>query len=119
MTAFEFEADSVATNGEAFAVTIDRDTCASAPALTLAELEHVIVIAERGWIFEGSIVSLNGDADSAVHLTDANVVRSWSNGKGIGGLCKLEFRDGYVLDALGDVFVPRGAVIAVIPITEW
>lgn len=76
--------------------------------------EHVCVIADRGWIFEGYMQDGEG-----FRLTGAHVVRKWSNGLGIGGIAKAEHKDGYVLDEVGCIEVSSRAVIAVIPIEEW
>lgn len=80
------------------------------------DTDHIIVIAQRGWIFEGH---KNNDVADKIQLLNANVVRSWSNGKGIGGLCKDEYKADYKLDPVGTVSFPNEAVIAVIDITEW
>ena len=80
------------------------------------DTDHIIVIAQRGWIFEGH---KNRDVTDKIQLLNANVVRSWSNGKGIGGLCKDEYKKDYTLDPVGTVSFPNEAVIAVIDISEW
>ena len=77
------------------------------------ESEHICVIADRGWIFEGYREDENG-----YKLSNAHVVRKWMNGRGIGGLAKAEYKDEYTLDELGSVSVRPEAVIAVIPL-EW
>ena len=75
--------------------------------------EHVIAICTQGWIFEGRMVEENV-------LTDAHVVRSWTNGMGIGGLQTKAHKDEYTLDALpGGIRLAESAVLAVLPITEW
>lgn len=75
--------------------------------------EHVIVIADRGWIFEGRMAE-------EFKLTEAHVVRKWSNGMGIGGLQTAEHRGDYTLDALpSGIELRPSAVIAVLPIKEW
>lgn len=76
--------------------------------------DHVCVIADRGWIFEG----YRDLAEPGVRLNRAHVVRRWDNGLGIGGLAKAEHKDEYELDELGAVEVFERAVIAVIPL-EW
>jgi hypothetical protein len=81
-----------------------------------AEWKHIIVIGERGWIFEGRMVSDDG---AAYRLISANVVRKWSNGRGIGGLAMSKYKDDYTLDEVGSVEIPKDAVVAVIPILEW
>ncbi len=78
--------------------------------------EHVCVIADRGWIFEGH-VDPDWDGDG-IKLTGANVVRRWDNGLGIGGLADPEHKDDYTLDAIGDLHVYGHAVLAVIPL-RW
>lgn len=75
--------------------------------------EHVCVIADRGWIFEGYRVD-----ESNYELSDAHVVRKWTNGRGIGAIAKAEFKDDYTLDEIGCITINPKAVIAVIPM-EW
>jgi len=83
--------------------------------LTSFDTDHIIVIAQRGWIFEGH---KDKTITEKIRLLNANVVRSWSNGRGIGGLVKSEYKDDYKLDPVGVVeFAPEG-VIATIGI-EW
>lgn len=74
--------------------------------------EHVCVIADRGWIFEGY------RADSSYQLTNASVVRRWDNGLGIGGIAKAEHKGDYTLDFIGCIEINSKAVIALIPL-EW
>lgn len=80
------------------------------------DTDHIIVVAQRGWIFEGH---KDKSVKDKIQLLNANVVRSWSNGKGIGGLAKKEFKAGYTLDNVGTVSFPVEGVIAVIDIVEW
>jgi hypothetical protein len=80
------------------------------------DTDHIIVIAQRGWIFEGH---KNVAVKDKIQLLNANVVRSWSNQKGIGGLCKKEYKADYTLDEVGTVSFANDAVIAVIDITAW
>jgi hypothetical protein len=80
------------------------------------ETDHIIVIAQRGWIFEGY---KDKSVTDKIQLLNANVVRSWSNSRGIGGLCKEAYRGEYTLDEVGTVSFANEAVIAVIDITEW
>lgn len=77
----------------------------------VSDSEHVCVIADRGWIFEG-----RRDPEKPFELHNAHVVRRWSNGLGIGGLADPDHKDEYTLDALGSVEVRDAAVIAVIPL---
>ena len=75
--------------------------------------EHVIVICDRGWIFEGRM-------KEEYKLTDAHVVRKWTNGRGIGGLQEAAHKDEYTLDALpSGISISQHAIIAVLPIQEW
>lgn len=80
------------------------------------ETDHVIIIAQRGWIFEGL---RNKEVTDKIQLLNANVVRKWSNGLGIGGLAKVENKDDYKLDPVGVVSFPNEAIIATIDITSW
>lgn len=80
------------------------------------ETDHVIIIAQRGWIFEGL---RNKEVTDKIQLLNANVVRKWSNGRGIGGLTKVENKDDYTLDPVGVVSFPNEAIIATIDITSW
>lgn len=78
-----------------------------------SDWEHVCVIADRGWIFEG----YRSEEDPCT-LRDAHVVRKWSNGLGIGGLADPMHKADYTLDELGTVNVNESAVIATVPL-EW
>ena len=89
---------------------IDMDT---------AGWEHVCVIADRGWIFEGRrCPDVPEDLGGTVELADAHVVRTWDNGLGIGGLADPAHKDEYTLDELGVVAVYLHAVLVVIPL-RW
>lgn len=101
--------ETITLNGKTY-VEFDPTKKDIQPAV---DTDHIIVIAQRGWIFEG--YQDKGVKDK-LQLLNANVVRSWSNGKGIGGLA--ESRTGYTLDAVGTVsFVPE-AIIAQISV-KW
>lgn len=77
------------------------------------ESEHVIVIVKAGWIFEGMM-------SERYKLSDAHVVRRWSNGKGIGGLQTKQHKGDYTLDEIpSGIEINEDAVLAVLPITEW
>ena len=83
-----------------------------------ANWKHVCIIATNGWIFEGY-----QDADLAtgagnIGLADAHVVRSWSNGLGIGGLTDPAHKDEYTLDAIGSIEVFTDKTISVIEL-RW
>ena len=80
------------------------------------ETDHIIVIAQRGWIFEGL---KDKSITDKIQLLSANVVRSWSNGKGIGGLCIKSNKSDYKLDPVGQISFHNEGVICTIDITEW
>ena len=82
----------------------------------LIDTDHIIVIAQRGWIFEGQ---QDKSVTDKIQLLNANVVRSWSNGKGIGGLCNKSDKSDYTLDPIGQVSFPNEGVIATIDIIDW
>lgn len=100
--------DTININGEEYVRASDVEQAA------WDDCDHVCVIADRGWIFEG----YRDLAEPGMRLDRAHVVRRWDNGLGIGGLAKAEHRDDYTLDDLGRVEVAEHAVIAVIPL-EW
>lgn len=79
------------------------------------ESDHIIVIAQRGWIFEGY---KNKNITDKIILNKANVVRKWNNKRGIGGLTKQDYKDEYVLDPVGTIEFANDGVIAIIN-CEW
>jgi len=87
----------------------------SVSQLSLIETDHIIVIAQRGWIFEGY---KDKNITDKIRLLNANVVRSWSNGRGIGGLTKKEYKNEYKLDPVGVIEFANEGIIAQINI-EW
>ena len=72
-------------------------------------------VCEYGWIIAGKVTERTEDT---VKLSDASVVRRWTNGKGIGGIAKAENKSEYMLDAIGDVVIRLGKVLFEIP-CEW
>lgn len=104
--------ETITLNGKTF-VEFDPNQKDIKPAV---ETDHIIVIAQRGWIFEGH---RDKKVKDKIQLLNASVVRSWSNGKGIGGLCNKSYKADYTLDPVGTVSFPNEGVIAVIDITEW
>ena len=72
-------------------------------------------VCESGWILLGKETERN---NSAVKLSEASIVRSWNNGKGIGGIAKTENKDEYTLDKIGDVIIRLDKVLFEIP-CEW
>jgi len=97
--------ETITVNGKTY-IEYDPAKKAIEPAV---ETDHIIVIAQRGWIFEG--YKDKSITDELV-LLNANVVRSWSNGKGIGGLA--ESKSGYTLDPAGNIRFANEAIIAII-----
>ena len=104
--------ETIELNGKTY-IAYDPTAKDLKPAI---ETDHIIVIAQRGWIFEGH---KDKSVTDKIQLLNANVVRSWRNGKGIGGLCKKAYKAEYTLDEVGQISFPNEAVIAVIDITEW
>lgn len=76
---------------------------------------NVCYVCESGWIIVGELKS---DNEKTVSLINSSVVRSWNNGKGIGGIARAENKDEYTLDAIGDVRIMRSKVLFEIP-CEW
>ena len=72
-------------------------------------------VCEYGWIVIGKE---SGRTVEQISLSDASVVRKWTNGKGIGGIAKAENKDEYTLDAIGDVVIRLSKVLFEIP-CEW
>lgn len=72
-------------------------------------------VCEYGWIVIGKETERNTEQ---ITLSDASVVRKWTNGKGIGGIAKAANKDEYVLDAIGDVVIRSNKVLFEIP-CEW
>ena len=79
------------------------------------ETDHVIIIAQRGWIFIGQ---QNIEVIDKIQLLDASVVRSWSNQRGIGGLTKEAYKNDYKLDPVGQIEFPTEGIIATLKV-EW
>lgn len=106
------EQETITLNGKTY-VELDPNVKDVKPAV---ETDHIIVIAQRGWIFEGL---KDKSVTDKIQLLNANVVRSWSNGKGIGGLCNKANVSDYKLDPVGQVSFPNEGVICTIDIVEW
>lgn len=80
----------------------------SVQGLSPIETSHIIVIAQRGFIFIGH---QNLGVSDKVQLLNASIVRKWTNGRGIGGLVKEAHKDEYTLDPVGQVeFSPEGII---------
>ena len=72
-------------------------------------------VCEYGWIIVGKEIERTVET---IILTDASVVRRWTNGKGIGGIAKAENKSEYTLDAIGDLVIRLDKVLFEIP-CEW
>lgn len=106
------KSETITLNGKTYK-EIDPNAKDIVPAF---ETDHIIVIAQRGWIFEGH---RDKSVTDKIQLLNASVVRSWSNGKGIGGLCSASNKSDYKLDPVGTISFPNEGIIAVIDIVEW
>lgn len=69
-------------------------------------------VLEAGWIIIGEVES---EVKDIITLSDASVVRCWSNGRGIGGIANPEYKDEYTLDPIGDVNIRANKVLFEIP----
>ena len=78
-------------------------------------MKNTCFVCEYGWIVIGKEA---GRTNDNITLSDASVVRKWSNGKGIGGIAKAENKTEYTLDAIGDVVIRLNKVLFEIP-CEW
>lgn len=78
---------------------------------------NICVIIESGWIIKGIKDETTSDGIKLI-LHDSAVVRSWHNGKGIGGIAKAENKNEYTLDLIGDVAIRQSKVLFEIP-CEW
>ena len=79
---------------------------------------NTCLILEQGWIIIGEKAESDSQDKDVMTLRNASVVRSWHNGKGIGGIAKAENRDEYTLDAIGDVIIRQNKILFEIP-CEW
>lgn len=78
-------------------------------------MKNTCFVCEYGWIVIGKETGRDSDK---ITLSDASVVRKWTNGKGIGGIAKAENKEEYTLDAIGDVVIRSSKVLFEIP-CEW
>lgn len=76
---------------------------------------NTCVICESGWIIIGVKEASN---ETVLSLHNASIVRKWSNGRGIGGIAKAEYKDEYTLDYIGNVDIRAGKILFEIP-CEW
>ena len=78
-------------------------------------MNNTIVVIESGWIMVGEMTN---PSTQTTLLKNASVVRSWTNGKGIGGLAKAENKHEYTLDPVGSVSIQTSKILFEIP-CEW
>ena len=78
-------------------------------------MKNTIIVCEYGWILVGKA---ERPASETLILTDASVVRRWTNGKGIGGLAKETNKHEYTLDEVGGVSINTSKILFEIP-CEW
>jgi len=76
---------------------------------------NICLVIEQGWIIKGERIDESRDT---IKLKNASVVRCWKNGKGIGGIAKIENKYEYTLDYIGDVNIFANKVLFAIP-CEW
>lgn len=79
-------------------------------------MNSICVVCESGWILKGN--KRESTSEDKVKLSNAAVVRSWRNGKGIGGIAKAENAEEYILDPIGDVDVRASKILFEFP-CEW
>ncbi len=72
-------------------------------------------VCEYGWIVIGKETERT---ENQIIVSNASVVRTWNNGKGIGGIAKAENKNEYTLDFIGNVAIMIGKVLFEIP-CEW
>ena len=78
-------------------------------------MNNTIVVCEYGWILVGK---MENPSSQTTLLKEASVVRRWTNGKGIGGLAKAEYKHEYILDEVGTVSIQTSKILFEIP-CEW
>lgn len=76
---------------------------------------NTIAVCENGWILVGIIVK---EDTETIQVMKTQVVRRWSNGRGIGGLVKEEYKSEYTLDPIGEVSINKNKILFTIP-CEW
>lgn len=79
------------------------------------KITNTIAVCENGWILVGIITK--EDAED-IQVMKTQVVRRWSNGRGIGGLVKEEYKSEYILDPIGEVIINKSKILFTIP-CEW
>lgn len=71
-----------------------------------------IYVVESGWVFLADTTADNGDS---VNLKGVSVIRSWGTTKGLGEIALNGPTKETVLDACGQIDVPKGKVLFTIP----
>ena len=82
-------------------------------------MKKTIVVVEAGWVFLADDVSEDATFPSlpALHLNSASVIRVWGTKAGLGEIALKGPTKDTVLDFAGDIVVPTGHVLALIPCT--
>lgn len=81
-------------------------------------MKNTCIVCEYGWIIVGVKNETATNTEIEIKLENAYVVRKWCNGKGIGGIAKIENKSEYTLDEIGEVFIQKNKVLFEIP-CEW
>lgn len=69
-------------------------------------------IVESGWILIGD---KNNEDTELIYLTDGAIVRSWSNGRGIGAIASETYKGDYIYDLIGGVNIRKQKILFEIP----
>jgi len=77
--------------------------------------KHVVVVGQRGWIMKGYLVENEGEE---LKLEKVHNVRSWNNGRGLGGITYEEYKNEYKLDKMGNIEFPPNGYIFTMDL-EW
>lgn len=83
--------------------------------MSTKKINNTITVCENGWILVGMIMNENPET---IQVMKTQVVRRWSNGRGIGGLAKEEYKSEYTLDPIGEVSINKSKILFTIP-CEW
>lgn len=83
--------------------------------MSTKKITNTIAACENGWILVGIIAK---EDEENIQVSKTQVVRRWSNGRGIGGLVKEEYKSEYTLDPIGEVCINKSKILFTIP-CEW
>jgi len=75
-----------------------------------------IVIADRGWVFIGTV---DTKEDGGVSIPDARVIRRWGTKTGLAQLANNGPTDETILEDSCPVLIPLHSVVAVLACGEW